>query len=207
MNFHLKSFALSLLLCATSSSQAAVLRVFPEAAQHDKDPVNDLILEKEAILGFNLSFFDPTEGNPATKRLDLLISYDHKELSPGIFLESHHIKDLPNNPPLEECKSFTCINYIIDFNEPLDAGKELDLGTIFFKAEELANDGFIDFDATGLFYDNNLDEIGGFNALPFEVQQVPGPLPILGVGVFGAYARKFRKLSQRLKSAADMRSQ
>jgi len=134
----------------------------------------------------------------------LLVSYDHNELVPGLFLESTFIEDLPDEPLTEPCAApspLTCIDYIITFKEPLPVTNELDLGTLFFlgkNVNEWPGDGFEDIKIVGLNLDANNKVITRFETEAFEVQ-VPAPLPLLGVGAAFSAARRLRRKSRLLK--------
>ena len=129
----------------------------------------------------------------------------------------------PNNDPLSEFSRIT-IDYGFDPNNnncnqrllcetKLVGGKFTSVMDLFWtfkggNVNQFPGDGRVDQKVSG-FIDgyirdpnnagNRINAQRRFFDPEFEVQDVPGPLPILGVGFAGAFARKLRSRSSRLK--------
>ncbi len=194
-----------LLIFATCSAEAASLRLVPKARQLDDDPFNELVVESHSILDIDIFFVDENEDNPATKFVDLLVKYDTKELQAFTFLVNRQdVLPVDLRPPFACGGAFECVWFSMEGNDPnpiilkdpLPAGNELEIGTLYFWTKNVdpwPGDGEIDLRFSALHFSNAPAIIGLIDPQVLEVQQVPGPLPLLGVGVFFRYSRKIRK--------------
>lgn len=92
---------------------------------------------------------------------------------------------------------------------PISSGDSpVKLGSFSFfesNSNEWPGDGLLDIQIAEIVYSDSsfIDNVVDTEGLAFEVQQVPAPLPVLGVGIFLRLSRKLRLRSKYLRSLMD----
>ena len=212
----LSGFAITAALA--SPSQAASMRFEPEGAQLDSDEILDILLEPGKEITFS-NFFDNLDdfidlpfvgATPRpTRFIEYQVSFDPKELQytgssldvPGV-ISDNCIFLGPCGSSIAVGDGLLTITHRTALNNLLFPTSEFLLDTISFIGTGVNNspgDGLSDYSISG--YNEGIlgligIEISSFSTSTVEVQRVPGPLPLLGLGAaFGASRRLRRRVN------------
>jgi hypothetical protein len=192
-------------------AQAASMRFEPAGAQLDADEIQDILLEPgEGIIFSN--FFD-NSGDVlfdfvplATRAIDYQVTFDPLELQyvgsqldvPGVISDRCLIGG-PCGSTIEVGDGVLTISHRTALINLLFPQPEFLLDSIAFVGvgvNDSPGDGLSDYFISGSNRAPLGIQISSFSTSTVEVQRVPGPLPLLGLGAaFGASRRLRRRLS------------
>jgi hypothetical protein len=215
MNFKilagLASFAITAVLA--SPSQAASMRFEPGGAQLDSDEILDILLEPGEEITFS-NFFDNSDDflfgvDRPTRFIEYQVAFDPSELQyagsqldlPDVISDSCRFFG-PCGSSIAVGDGLLTVTHRTAFNNLLFPSPDFLLDAISFIGTGVNNspgDGLSDYSLSG-FNEGVLGFVGvrisSFSTSTVEVQRVPGPLPLLGLGAaFGASRRLRRRLN------------
>jgi hypothetical protein len=189
------------------ASEAATVRFTPPGAQLDGDPILDIILYPGQPISF-ANFFSNQNDTLPTNLLEYTITYDPAELS---YVNSQ--LDSSNKFALSETFNNVIGSIGVRHIQPptspptgVNPQAEFLLDVFNFvgvNPGRSPHDGLVDYSFAGanFFDDDDVSTptitISNFSSNTVEVQRVPGPLPLLGVGAVFGYSRKLRKRIKR----------
>lgn len=224
--FSVGSLGFAAALLAIAPSPAIAFNPFfePPGSQLDSDPILDIVPDGSIKFSLfldtsKLTIWERTVIFPdgsykvfrydAITGIDLLVNFDPGELGNPQFTNSGLFSSASSNT-LGGAFSIRLLKGLVASTTGI-----IDLGSVIFSIKNLNNDGSTDFSLTAKDITqvdvSQLNVVGNehiFSALEaglgpsqiVEVQPVPGPLPILGLGVVFGYSRKLRKSIQASKS-------
>lgn len=166
---------------------AGGLILIPLVANIDNDSISDKILEVGEVFNFEL-WLNPVNTLSEISLIQYDILVDTSELSYVDFI-AHHQHQFDGNTIYQELSS------------PIfHGGPSTKLATFSFRAHDpnsWPGDGHSDIKISNIVYTSLQQRASTIDMqdIEFEVQ-VPGPLPILGVGAFFKYSRKIRRLKR-----------
>jgi hypothetical protein len=188
---------------------AASISITPTGVQLDQDAILDVILAPGQQITFDV-FFDNSLDNLSTTRLEYDFSYDSNELT---FVQS--ILDISNKfdssgrlPTAGNLYTF----HLFPSGDPglAPQGKFLLDQFVFVgnNVEHWPGNGILD---AKIVNGNNVNApllgpditISAFSSNELEVQRVPAPLPLLGIGVAFDYSRKLRRRMKTVRLRKD----
>jgi len=200
-------------------ANSAFFRLDPGGRLLDDDPRKDLTISDDDHMAFDIFFLDKNLGNPATQSFDLQFVADPLEISMlGFFPSLADVNPvqapaiMPCGPNLEfECASYLAPKNSLILFKPLLIKNEIWLGFLLVKSvdvEEWPGNGESDLQIFGNHYDKFGFLIGVVQSDDLEVQEVqevPGPVPLLGVVAFASRIRYLRNLSRRISNVRKMK--
>jgi hypothetical protein len=208
-----------------SPSQAASMRFEPEGAQLDSDEILDVLLEPGKEITFS-NFFDNSDDSidlpflgigtvlRPTRFIEYQVAFDSKELQyigskldvPGVISDSCLDIDGPCGSSIAVGDGLLTVTHRTALLNLLFPSQDFLLDTISFigtGVNDSPGDGLSDYSLSGfnegalsIFGFQFVGQISTFSTSTVEVQRVPGPLPLLGLGAaFGASRRLRRRLN------------
>jgi len=186
-------------------AQAAGISITPAGDQLDQDPILDVKLKPGQQITFDV-FFDNSLDNLSTTRLEYDFTYDANELS---FVQSNlNISNKFDSSGSLPTAGNLFVFHLFPSGDPgLAPQANFLLDQLVFvgnNVERSPGNGILD---AKIINGNNVNSpllgpdvtISTFSSNELEVQYVPGPLPLLGIGVAFGYGRKLRKHIKSVK--------
>jgi hypothetical protein len=175
------------------------LRLLPLQVNVDYDSIPDKISGVGNVFAFDL-WLDPINTLNEISIIQYVIQYDATELEYVDFVAYHPHQIDGCSLSVSGCTILQLLSSPISQSEPSTR-----LATLSFRSynpDEWPGDGIWDIRINNIIYTDTegLAHTIDTQDIEFEVQmqEVPGPLPILGVSVVLSYARRLRKLSKEL---------
>ena len=226
MNFKFMAGLAGLAMSAAlaSPSQAADINFEPEGGQLDGDAILDILLEPGQPITFTNTFenaadffnFGMAQIPRPTLFIEYLVTFDSQELQyTGAELDFNNFISNTCLVPGGCGSSIVVgngqltITHQTAFTNPLDPPNQFPLDRISFigtNVNGVGGDGLSDYSLAGSNSGSGIFgvQISSFTSSTVEVQRVPGPVPLLGLGAaFGASRRLRRRLNSTQVSSSN----
>jgi len=190
-------------------AHAAGLVLNPAPKNLDFDPIDDVILGAGQQLIFNV-LFDRNNIAANASSLEFKFSYDNAEVALAqLTTPANVVIGFNLNDPNCLGGGFNGCFIEFIFNPPVAANAAPALlGTftmVGINPEIWPGNGVADVSFANVTYKDVNNNVVNLNPYEFEVQKVPGPLPILGLAAIVPYIKRMRTVSKRIGGLKDLK--